>query len=82
VLANKYKAHHIKIIEDRLPSLVYLDTYNVDEILAYDPLLVIVFDEHWCELGNCIGSLAKENIRTLHIMDGLLEWRRTWDYSF
>lgn len=82
VLANKYKAHHINIIEDKLPSLVYLDTYNSEEILKHNPSLVIVFDEHWCELGNCVGSLKAANVRVLQIMDGILEWRRTWDYSF
>lgn len=81
-LANKYKVHHLKNIESKLKDLIYVDSYNYDEIIKHNPKLVIVFDEHWCELGNVVGSLVSNNIPVLQIMDGILEWRRTWDYGW
>lgn len=82
VLANKYKVHHLKNIEDKLKNLIYVESYSFDTIIKYKPSLVIVFDEHWCELGNVVGSLTEIKIPVLQIMDGILEWRRTWDYGW
>lgn len=81
-LANKYKVHHLKNIESKLKDLIYVESYNYNEIIKHNPKLVIVLDEHWCELGNVVGSLVSNNIPVLQIMDGILEWRRTWDYGW
>ena len=55
---------------DRLPA----------SLAAHSPELVITFDEHDCELGMLTGEMARRNVATLQIMDGILEWRRTWQY--
>ncbi|MEW6510869.1 MAG: DUF6716 putative glycosyltransferase [Bacteroidota bacterium] len=55
---------------DRLPA----------SLLRHDPDLVITFDEHDCELGLLTGEMTRQGVATLQIMDGILEWRRTWQY--
>jgi hypothetical protein len=82
VLANKYKQHHFRTLEARFAGrFVYEESYEASRILRHEPTLVICFDEHYCELGNVIGQLKSKGIATLQVMDGILEWRRTWDYT-
>ena len=82
ILGNKYIAHHFRAVESKLPYEVrYADNYDPWPIIEERPSLVVCFDEHWCELGNAIGVLKDAGIPTLQVMDGILEWRRTWDYT-
>ena len=55
---------------DRLPA----------SLTAHHPEIVITFDEHDCELGMLTAEMTRQGIATLQIMDGILEWRRTWQY--
>jgi len=83
VLANKYKSHHFKNLEKHFVNrFIYEESYNPEKILQHNPDLVICFDEHWCELGYAISAIRKKGIATLQVMDGILEWRRTWDYEW
>lgn len=82
VLANRYKVHHFRSLEPRFQNrFAYEDGYDAHRILSHCPKLVICFDEHYCELGSAIGHLKGEGVATLQVMDGILEWRRTWDYT-
>ncbi len=82
ILGNKYIAHHFRRVQSKLPFEVrYTDNYDPWPIVKEKPSLVICFDEHWCELGNAIGVVKDAGIPTLQVMDGILEWRRTWDYT-
>lgn len=79
---KKYIGRHFKQIEKYFgKSLVYSENYNVEYILSKKPDLVIVPDEHYCELGNLISILKLQNVLTLQLMDGILEWRRIWENS-
>src|SRR5580765_2818756 len=83
VLANRYKVHHFRGLEERFAGrFCYEESCNTAEILKHNPSLVVCFDEHWCELGNAIGELRARGVATLQVMDGILEWRRTWDYGW
>ena len=82
VLANRYKSHHFRPLEDHFSErFLYEASYDPTVILSHNPALVICFDEHYCELGNVVAQLKKNGVATLQVMDGILEWRRTWDYT-
>ncbi|WP_372644061.1 hypothetical protein [Ancylomarina sp.] len=79
---SKYIGRHFKTIENQLgASFFYFEKYQPNKIIEENPDLVIVPDEHWCELGNIVATCKKHGILTLQLMDGILEWRRTWDYE-
>lgn len=83
VLANQYKVHHFKNLEDYFKNrFIYEPSYDPQNVLKHDPQLVVCFDEHWCELGHVISHLSRAGVATLQVMDGILEWRRTWDYEW
>lgn len=80
--ASKYIGRHFQTIQKFFGDiLVYIDSYEPNYIISQKPDLVIVPDEHWCELGNIVSLCKEHGILTLQLMDGILEWRRTWDYS-
>jgi hypothetical protein len=82
VLANRYKVHHFRNLEEQFRGkAAYEESYDPAAILKHKPALVVCFDEHYCELGNAIGALKQHGVATLQVMDGILEWRRTWDYT-
>lgn len=82
VLANRYKVHHFRSLEDRFRGrFCYEPSYRIADVLSHDPRLVICFDEHYCELGHLVAELRSRGVATLQVMDGILEWRRTWDYT-
>lgn len=79
---KKYIGRHFSTIESFYEGkLFYEDSYNVNKMISLHPDLVILPDEHWCELGNIAATLKENNILVLQVMDGILEWRRTWDYT-
>lgn len=41
--------------------------------------LVILNDETWAHCGAAIPELQRRGIPTLHLADGILEWRNTWE---
>jgi len=83
VLANRYKAHHFRGVEHRFAGrFTYEESYSPADILRHNPAIVVCFDEHWCELAHAIGDVKNRGIATLQVMDGILEWRRTWDYGW
>jgi hypothetical protein len=82
VLAGRYKVHHFRSLEAHFAGrFAYEESYDPRILLAYRPEMVITFDEHYCELANLIGVARQQGIATLQVMDGILEWRRTWDYT-
>ena len=49
-------------------------------VLAHHPDLIITFEESEPERGLCIAEMARQNVATLLVMDGIPEWRNTWKY--
>jgi len=79
---KRYIGRHFKTIEEHFgDDLKYMADYEPNKLVAMSPDLVIVPDEHWCELGNIVSYCNENGILTLQMMDGILEWRRTWDYT-
>jgi hypothetical protein len=62
-------------------DLNYSESYLLNDVLKYTPNCVLVHDEHWCELGGLVAQLNYLKIPTIQFMDGIIEWRRTWDYA-
>ncbi len=82
VLANRYKVHHFRNLEERFAGrFAYEGSYEPTAMLRHNPALVVCFDEHYCELGSAMGHIRSEGVATLQVMDGILEWRRTWNYT-
>ena len=52
--------------------------YRPEAVAAHQPDLVISFEASNCQRGLCIAEMARRQIATLQIMDGIPEWRNTW----
>ncbi|HET6272310.1 MAG TPA: hypothetical protein VFG32_04980 [Bacteroidota bacterium] len=73
--------HHARLLLQHFGSRAIIESSRKPSVLtAHEPELVITFDEHDCELGLCIAEMANRGVATLQVMDGILEWRRTWGY--
>ena len=73
--------HHARPLLEHFGARAAAESVRLPGALAaHDPQLVITFDEHDCELGMLTGEMARRGVATLQIMDGILEWRRTWQY--
>jgi hypothetical protein len=82
VLAGRFKVHHFRPLEEHFDGrYAYEESFDPRAVLAHKPELVITFDEHYSELANIVGVARQAGVATLQIMDGILEWRRTWDYT-
>jgi len=81
IISGGGSVHHARPLLDHFGERAVVESVRLPERLAaHNPDLVITFDEHDCELGMLIGEMARRGIATLQIMDGILEWRRTWNY--
>lgn len=81
ILAKGGSLHHARPLLEHFGKRALIESDWVpDSVMRHQPSLVITFDEHGAELALCIAELARGNVATLQIMDGILEWRRTWDY--
>jgi hypothetical protein len=82
VLAGGQTTRHFAKLEEHFQGrFIYDENNDPRSILKYNPDLVICFDEHYCTLGYAISQVKAAGVATLQIMDGILEWRRTWDYE-
>jgi hypothetical protein len=81
ILAGDFLMPHAHQLIDHFKSRCVVERdWRPSAILAHNPELVITFDEHHAELGLCVAEMVRRNVATLQIMDGILEWRRTWAY--
>jgi hypothetical protein len=81
ILARGGSMHHARPLQEYFGARCIVESdWRPSVILQYSPDLVITFDEHGCELGLCIADMSRQGIATLQVMDGILEWRRTWAY--
>lgn len=81
ILARGGSMHHARPLLDYFGARSIAESdWHPDIILRHTPELVITFDEHGAELGLCVGEAARRGVATLQAMDGILEWRRTWQY--
>lgn len=81
LLAKKGSLHHAQPLSAHFGERCVVESdWMPDRVLRHDPDLVITFDEHGAELGLCVAEAARRGVATLQIMDGILEWRRTWNY--
>ncbi len=81
ILARSGSMHHTKPLLEHFGARALVEGEWVPEaVMQHQPSLVITFDEHGAELGLCVGEAARRGVATLQVMDGILEWRRTWQY--
>lgn len=81
ILAVSGSMHHARPLLEHFGDRALVEKEWVPEaVMRHQSSLVITFDEHGAELGLCIGEAARQGVATLQVMDGILEWRRTWQY--
>jgi hypothetical protein len=82
---NEYQGRHFESLQNLNKfEILFSNTYSLIEIenINFSPDIVIVTDEHYCELANIVNYFKSKNVLTLQLMDGILEWRRTWEFEF
>ena len=70
-------AHHAAPFRERL-NVQIADPAQVVS-LAQPGDLAIVYSEHFDRFRHCCQQLQKQNVATLYMIDGILEWRNAWE---
>lgn len=79
ILGTKGFSQHQKPLLDCFKERITVESdYRPSAIAAHDPDLVISFEASNCQRGLCIAEMARNQVATLQIMDGITEWRNTW----
>lgn len=69
-------SHHADPFRERLNVKI---ASSVDVIQQADPGdLAIFYSEHFDRFRECCTELKRNNIATLYLIDGILEWRNAW----
>lgn len=69
--------HHVTSLEKRLPIKI-VGTEDVCRF-ARPGDLAIFFSEHFDRFRSACRSLKKQQVATLYMIDGILEWRNAWE---
>lgn len=81
VIGGEKTVHHIQPLLQRLELEVsQVAEYDLDAILSHNPRLVLCFDDYHMLYSNVLAQLRQRNIGILMMFDGILEWRRTFEY--
>ena len=79
VLGTESTMHHISPMLEHFRERILIEPdWRPSVIAAHNPDLVITFEESQSERGLCIAEMAKHQIATLLMIDGIREWRNTW----
>ncbi|MFK7768523.1 MAG: hypothetical protein AB8B55_14975 [Mariniblastus sp.] len=70
-------SHHAAPFRKRL-NIQIADPERVSPISKPGDL-AIFFSEHFDRFRNCCQQLQKQNVATLYMVDGILEWRNAWE---
>lgn len=54
--------------------------WHPEAVAAHAPELVITLGERDADLALCTAEMARQGVATLQVMDGILEWRNSWEY--
>ena len=80
VLTGDKTIHHIEPVLQRLGMEVAQATYDLDTILSHHPKVVLCLDDHHLLYAHVLAQVRQRNIGILMMFDGILEWRRTFEY--
>lgn len=81
IISGGGSIHHAKPLAEHFGRRALVEPGRLPSNLArHEPAIVLTFDEHDCELGMLTAEMNRQGVATLQIMDGILEWRRTWQY--
>lgn len=80
VLAGDKTMHHIEPVLQRLGMEVAQATYDLEAILSHNPKVVLCLDDYHILYSNVLAQVRQRNIGILMMFDGILEWRRTFEY--
>jgi len=70
-------AHHYQVKGDDW-SIEVLEPSDLTEEVCPD--VAIIANEVFPEYRNCISFFRERNIPTIYAIDGILEWRHSWDF--
>ena len=80
VLAGDKTIHHIEPVLQQLGMEVAQATYDLEAILSRNPKVVLCLDDYHILYSNVLAQVRQRNIGILMMFDGILEWRRTFEY--
>ena len=81
VITGEKSVHHVQPLLQRLEfEVAQVAQCNLDSILLHNPKLVLCFDDYHIMYANVLAQLRHRNIGLLMMFDGILEWRRTFEY--
>ncbi len=79
ILGTKgFSQHQKPLLEAYGDRVVVESDYRPEAVAAHRPDLVISFEASNVQRGLIIAEMARRQIATLQIMDGIVEWRNTW----
>ena len=70
-------SHHAAPLQDRLKIAIASPSDVVRQANPGD--LAIFYSEHFDRFRDCCTKLKRNNVATLYLIDGILEWRNAWD---
>ena len=73
-----FSQHHDPLLKYFGDRIAVESDYRPSAVSAHNPDLVISFEASNCQRGLCIAEMARQQVATLQIMDGITEWRNTW----
>jgi hypothetical protein len=80
-IAPKTSAHHFSALMKRSDlSISVLENYDVDAVVQRKPSVVVAIDDFHLLNVNALAQMRHHNIGVLLMFDGILEWRRTFEY--
>ena len=81
IIAGEKTVHHVQPVFRRLElEVAQVPQYDLDAILVHNPRLVLCVDDYHLLYANVLAQLRQRNIGLLLMFDGILEWRRTFEY--
>lgn len=70
-------SHHAAPFRERLNVKIASPATVVQQANSGD--LAIFYSEHFDRFRDCCTELKRNNVATLYLIDGILEWRNAWD---
>jgi len=81
IVGGTASAHHYEPVWEHFHGEVaVVESYELDEILSHDPAVVLCSTDYHLLYANVHAQLRQRNIGTVMAFDGILEWRRTFEY--
>ncbi len=81
IMGGGASAHHYEPVRRHFRGTVaVVESYELDDVLSHHPAVVLCATDYHLLYANVNAQLRQRNIGTVMAFDGILEWRRTFEY--